>query len=166
MKEQVVVSSKLGDWLLTGDQNFLYAVDLIKGPRPVSKEVFSPVLKLAGQQLQEYFTQQRQVFTIPIKYASTFWQETVWGELLKIPYGEVRSYQALALAGGKPTAARAVGQANHRNPLSIIVPCHRVLAKNGQLVGFGNGIEIQKQLLELEGHRFIQRKTDWYLIQN
>ena len=75
----------------------------------------------------------------------------VWEALTKIPYGEVRSYQEIARAAGNPKACRAVGMANHANPLPILVPCHRVIGKNGKLTGYGGGLEIKKRLLELEG---------------
>lgn len=102
------------------------------------------------QQLEEYFARTRKVFTIPIAPAGTAFQKRVWTELTAIPYGETRSYRQLAVAIGNKSAMRAVGAANGRNPISIIVPCHRVIGTNGTLVGYGGGLERKRFLLDLE----------------
>jgi len=101
-------------------------------------------------QLTEYFARQRTTFTVPIAPAGTPFQLRVWTELTTIPYGETRSYAQLAHAIGKRSAMRAVGAANGRNPISIIVPCHRVIGANGTLVGYGGGLERKRFLLDLE----------------
>lgn len=102
-------------------------------------------------QLREYFARERTTFTIPIAPAGTAFQRRVWTALMAIPYGETRSYAQLADAIGNRSAMRAVGAANGRNPISIIVPCHRVIGSNGTLVGYGGGLARKRFLLELEG---------------
>lgn len=110
----------------------------------------SDLLYEAYTQLQEYFAGKRTQFELPIHNAGTAFQRRVWQELRQIPYGETRSYQDLAVAIGNPRACRAVGQANNKNPLLIINPCHRVIHKNGDITGFGCGTEVKKFLLNLE----------------
>ena len=106
----------------------------------------------AIMQLQEYFKKERKVFDIPLYIEGTDFRKSVWSELSKIPYGEVRSYKDIASAIGCPKAVRAIGQANKSNKIPIIIPCHRVIGKNEKLVGYmGDKIWIQKYLLELEG---------------
>ncbi len=103
------------------------------------------------RELQEYFAGQRREFTFPLDLRGTDFQLACWRALLAIPYGETRSYADIALAVGKPNAFRAVGMANNRNPIAIVVPCHRVIASNGSLCGYGGGLEVKRKLLELEG---------------
>lgn len=104
----------------------------------------------AEKQLHEYLAGNRKEFTIPLDPKGTTFQEAVWKALLAIPYGETRSYRDIAVAIGKPKAVRAVGMANHRNPISFIIPCHRVIGADGSLVGYGGGLEMKKRLLDLE----------------
>ncbi|PAS30562.1 cysteine methyltransferase, partial [Vibrio cholerae] len=101
----------------------------------------------------EYFSGQRTQFELPLAASGTAFQQSVWHALCKIPYGEIWSYQQLAEAIGNPKAVRAVGLANGKNPISIIVPCHRVVGKNGQLTGYAGGLERKAFLLELEQRR-------------
>lgn len=103
------------------------------------------------KQLDEYFLAQRKQFTIPLDLYGTPFQKMVWNELRNIPYGETRSYKDIALALHAAKAVRAVGCANNQNPLSIFIPCHRVIGSNGALVGYGGGLDIKAFLLELEG---------------
>ncbi|MDD4537442.1 MAG: methylated-DNA--[protein]-cysteine S-methyltransferase [Lentisphaeria bacterium] len=109
-----------------------------------------PLLRQACAELHEYFAGDRRVFTLPIQPAGTPFQQSVWIAMRAIPYGDTRSYGELAAAIGKPGAARAVGQACNRNPIAIIIPCHRVLAAHGAPGGFRAGLAIKRQLLELE----------------
>ncbi|MFD1425932.1 O-6-methylguanine DNA methyltransferase [Kroppenstedtia sanguinis] len=111
------------------------------------------------QQLNEYFAGKRQQFDLPIDLYGTAFQKLVWQQLLMIPYGEVRSYKDVAQAMGAPKAVRAVGGANNRNPVSILVPCHRVIGSNGSLVGYGGGLKIKEYLLRLEGALPSQAQT-------
>lgn len=108
------------------------------------------VLNLAKTQLNEYFLGSRKTFDIPLAAQGTSFQIKVWQALTSIPYGETWSYQELANAIGNPKAVRAVGTANGRNPISVIVPCHRVIGKNGQLTGYAGGVERKAYLLKLE----------------
>jgi methylated-DNA-[protein]-cysteine S-methyltransferase len=110
-----------------------------------------PALAACAQQLGEYFARQRRQFDLPLSAAGTSFQKTVWQALAAIPYGELRSYRDIAQVIGKPAAVRAVGAANGRNPLPIVVPCHRVIGSNGSLTGFAGGLGIKTYLLELEG---------------
>ncbi len=103
------------------------------------------------EQLNEYFRKERKQFELPIDLYGTPFQKLVWRKLLEIPYGEVRTYKEVAQAIGAPKAVRAVGGANNKNPVSIVVPCHRVIGSNGSLVGYGGGLHIKEYLLTLEG---------------
>ena len=110
----------------------------------------TPLLKQANDQLHEYFIGQRKSFDLPLAPQGTAFQQKVWKALQDIPYGTVCSYQDIARAIGNAKACRAVGGANNKNPIAIIIPCHRVIGANGSLVGYGGGLEIKRQLLELE----------------
>ncbi len=109
-----------------------------------------PALREAEKQLTEYFSGQRCEFSLPLAAKGTPFQMQVWHALTTIPYGETWSYQDLADAIGNPKAVRAVGLANGKNPISIIVPCHRVIGKNGKLTGYAGGVERKEKLLKLE----------------
>lgn len=101
-------------------------------------------------QINEYFEGKREQFDVPLKCEGTPFQQSVWRQLQKIPYGETRSYQEIAIGIGNEKAVRAVGQANNKNPIMIIIPCHRVIHKNGDITGFACGLEVKQYLLELE----------------
>src|ERR1700726_4706646 len=103
------------------------------------------------RELEEYFAGDRREFSFPLDLRGTDFQLACWKALLDIPYGETRSYAAIARAVGNPAGFRAVGMANHRNPVAIVVPCHRVIASDGTLCGYGGGLEVKRKLLELEG---------------
>ena len=105
------------------------------------------------RQLSEYFAGERQEFDVELEMIGTTWERTVWGALALIPYGETRSYGQIAAEIGQPGAARAVGLANGRNPVSVIVPCHRVIGAGGTLTGYGGGLQRKRQLLDLEAGR-------------
>ncbi|MBA1202653.1 methylated-DNA--[protein]-cysteine S-methyltransferase [Pseudomonas capeferrum] len=111
------------------------------------------VLQEVGRQLQEYFAGQRQRFDLQLDFAGTGFQRDVWAALLTIPFGETRSYGEIARQIGNPSAVRAVGAANGRNPISIIAPCHRVIGASGSLTGFAGGLEAKHYLLALEGRQ-------------
>ena len=112
--------------------------------------VETPLLQEAEEQLNEYFAGVRREFDLPLAAKGTAFQQTVWAQLRKIPYGEVRTYGQLEAALGNPKASRAVGSACHRNPLCIVVPCHRVIGADGSLTGYAEGLDIKEYLLELE----------------
>ena len=109
------------------------------------------LIKQCYQELLEYFNGHRKEFSFPIYYKDTLFRETCYKALQTIPYGKTISYQELANKINKPSASRAVGNAIHHNPLLIVIPCHRIIRKNGDLGGFGAGIDIKIKLLELEG---------------
>jgi methylated-DNA-[protein]-cysteine S-methyltransferase len=107
-------------------------------------------LKKAAVQLMEYLRGKRTVFDVPLAPEGTAFQKQVWDALVKIPYGETSSYGKLAKDIGKPGAARAVGMANNRNPIPVIIPCHRVIGADGSLTGYGGGLPMKEKLLALE----------------
>lgn len=104
-----------------------------------------------ARELSEYFAGKKRDFTFPLDLRGTPFQLKCWRALLSIPYGETRSYADIARGVGKPQAFRAVGMANNRNPIAIVVPCHRVIASDGTLCGYGGGLDVKRKLLELEG---------------
>ena len=110
----------------------------------------TPLIQEAYRQLTEYLIGVRKCFDLPLNPRGTEFQQQVWKALCDIPYGGTRSYKQIAEAIGNPKAVRAVGMANNRNPLLIVIPCHRVIGTNGKLVGFGAGIEKKEYLLKLE----------------
>lgn len=112
-----------------------------------------PILMEAERQLSEYFAGKRTHFELPLEPHGTEFQKKVWGSLQKIPFGKTRSYMEVATAIGSPRACRAVGAATGKNPLSIVIPCHRVVGSNGALTGFGGGLETKATLLALEARR-------------
>jgi methylated-DNA-[protein]-cysteine S-methyltransferase len=109
-----------------------------------------PILVETERQLKEYFEGKRHVFSIPLDMRGTPFQKSVWEALLAIPFGETRTYGGLAKRLGRPSAMRAVGNASGRNPLSIVVPCHRVIGSSGELTGFAGGLKAKARLLKLE----------------
>jgi O-6-methylguanine DNA methyltransferase len=109
------------------------------------------VMRFYVEELEEYFSGQRRNFSFPLDLRGTEFQLACWRALLAIPYGETRSYADIARAVGRPQGFRAIGMANNRNPIAIVVPCHRVIASDGSLCGYGGGLETKRRLLELEG---------------
>ncbi|PLW81008.1 cysteine methyltransferase [Kineobactrum sediminis] len=148
----IIMDSPLGPLQLVSEGEHLVAIHF---PDHHSGEANSsqpePVLKAAKKQLQEYFNGQRRDFSLPLAGKGTPFQQSVWQALRQIPFGEVRSYRDIALAINNPKAVRAVGGANGRNPLPIVVPCHRVIGADGSLTGFGGGLPLKRQLLAIEG---------------
>ena len=149
--------SPVGTLTLIGSDDGLAAI-LWENDRPgrvrrdvVTEDATHPILGETERQLGEYFVGRRRVFDIPLDFAGTEFQKTVWGALLTIPFGETRSYAQIARQIGHPTAVRAVGAANGRNPISIIAPCHRVIGSSGKLTGFAGGLDVKAFLLRLEG---------------
>ena len=122
----------------------------VRDKRPDAIERSTALLKKAAAQMDEYFAGKRRTFDLPLSLSGTAFQLAVWNALLTIPYGETRSYKDIAERIGNPKAVRAVGMANNRNPVSIIVPCHRVIGSDGSLVGYGGGVQMKDFLLRLE----------------
>jgi len=151
-----VINSPVGNLKLVASNKGLVAILWEKdSPRRVrlSELVVNdrhPVLVKTERQLGEYFAGKRKAFSVALDLRGTRFQKDVWEALLAIPYGETRSYGQLAKQLGNPKASRAVGAANGRNPVSIIVPCHRVVGSSGKLTGFAGGLETKAQLLTLE----------------
>jgi len=117
----------------------------------VTFESSASLMRPYVNELEEYFDGKRRDFSFPLDLRGTGFQLACWRALLAIPYGETRSYADIARAVGKPNAFRAVGMANNRNPVAIVVPCHRVIASDGTLCGYGGGLDVKRKLLELEG---------------
>lgn len=111
----------------------------------------TPLLRQAYAQLEEYLAGERRTFALPLAPKGTPFQKRVWQALLEIPYGQTTSYGEIAKKAGSPKGARAVGMANNKNPIAIIIPCHRVIGKNGALVGYGGGLDKKQVLLKIEG---------------
>ncbi len=154
------VESPVGKLTLVASDKGLVAV-LWENDKPtrvrlaqlIEKKSHSVLLE-AERQLKEYFAGKRKSFSIPLDMRGTHFQRSVWEALLAIPFGETRTYGQLAQQVGNPQAARAVGAANGRNPISIIVPCHRVIGSSGKLTGFAGGLETKERLLDMEQERF------------
>ncbi len=123
---------------------------LTRTEEPAADEGRTPLTDLAFQQISEYLNGQRRTFDFPYRLQGTPFQQKVWRALLDIPYGETRTYGEVAAAVGSPKACRAVGMANHQNPIMIAVPCHRVVGASGKLVGYRSGLEMKEALLQLE----------------
>jgi O-6-methylguanine DNA methyltransferase len=145
------MNSPVGPLLLVVSERGLAALEFGAGnvgsAWAESAEKVAPYVR----QLEDYFAGRRRHFDLPLDLRGTDFQKRCWQELLKIPYGETRSYADIARAIGNPTAVRAVGLANGQNPIAIIVPCHRVIGSDGSLTGYGGGLETKRKLLELEG---------------
>jgi methylated-DNA-[protein]-cysteine S-methyltransferase len=148
------INSPIGELLLAGDDAGLHRLDMREGRRPVridpswrrSPGAFPGVTR----QLAQYFDGSRHEFDVPLVLAGNAFELRVWNALCEIPYGETVSYGEIAHRIGEPAAARAVGLANGRNPIALIVPCHRVIGADGSLTGYGGGLERKRYLLDLE----------------
>ncbi len=157
-----VMQSPVGRLLLAGDAHALTYLSFQDGRHPINPDpqwTYSETpFQQPIQQLKEYFSGKRKTFTIKLASKGTPFQQEVWQALLSIPYGQTLSYGQIAQAIGKPKAVRAVGAANGQNPVSIIVPCHRVIGSNGKLVGYGGGLSIKEALLTHENtHRPLRK---------
>jgi methylated-DNA-[protein]-cysteine S-methyltransferase len=138
-------------WIeIKGSENGVLSVKFVDQPK--SEFATRTILEMAIRQISEYFMGTRRTFDLPLAMHGTNFQRQVWGQLMTIPYGKVATYQEIAKAIGRPQAIRAVGAANARNPISIIVPCHRVIGKDGSLTGYGGGIWRKEWLLRHEGY--------------
>lgn len=148
------IDSPLGEILIGGEEDGLSLVHFQHGRRP--KRVGADwtradeALREPRRQLEAYFAGELEQFDLPLRPRGTPFQQTVWQELARIPYGETTTYGELAAKIGRPTASRAVGAANGRNPIAIVIPCHRVIGRNGKLTGYYGGIDLKEKLLTLE----------------
>lgn len=144
----MIYHSPVGELAISFEDGAVTALQRVT--EPVTVSAATDLTAEVFRQLDEYFAGMRRDFDFPIRLHGTLFQEKVWAALRTIPYGETRSYRDIAAAIGKPKACRAVGMANHRNPICIVVPCHRVIGAGGALVGYGGGLDMKKGLLELE----------------
>jgi methylated-DNA-[protein]-cysteine S-methyltransferase len=156
VNRSVTISSPIGSLLLVAEGERLLeirflTVERAQAPDPAGVEGDTAVLREARSQLGAYFAGELRDFDLPLAPRGTPFQLAVWEALLDIPYGETWSYADLARRLDRPTATRAVGAANGRNPLPIVVPCHRVIGADGSLTGYGGGLPIKRKLLRLEG---------------
>lgn len=149
--QQLLCESPIGPLTLSAEGNALAAVDF--GDTRVSGDASAPVLEQTAGELAEYFAGGRKTFDVPLAPEGTDFQKAVWAALQTIPYGETATYGEIAAKVGKPGAAIAVGQANSRNPIPILIPCHRVIGADGKMVGYAGGIHIKEALLAIEGVR-------------
>lgn len=157
------IDTPIGALRIAGDESGLREIafahrageppaDWIEAPEPPDD-----LLARATTQLREYFAGRRREFDLPLAPETTPFQARVLAELVRVPYGETMSYGELARRLGNPAASRAVGMANGRNPIPIVIPCHRVIGADGKLTGYGGGLEIKRQLLELESRSIGER---------
>lgn len=144
---QTYYKSEIGWIEIKGNEDAIISVLFVEAP---NKEEINPVLESCKQQVQEYFEGTRRTFTVPLSAKGTEFQTAVWDALKTIPYGETASYFDIATKIGNPKAVRAIGNANSKNPMSILVPCHRIIGKNKALVGYAGGLWRKKWLLTHE----------------
>mgnify|MGYP000055682915 CR=1 FL=1 len=158
MKNLFFYDTELGRIGIAEENSFITDLYFISEKVPKDAQISeTPLIKEAAKQLAEYFEGKRKCFVLPLAPKGTEFQLKVWNELQKIPYGMTLSYREVAKRVGNEKACRAVGMANNRNPIPIIIPCHRVIGSNGELVGYGGGLHIKMRLLELEKAFVISR---------
>jgi methylated-DNA-[protein]-cysteine S-methyltransferase len=151
------LSSPLGKLLLAGGEEGLRYLAFENGWYPIvpardwKRDDRFPLFSRVERELRRYFAGTLRSFSVPLAPGGTPFQLRVWRALLRVPYGKTLTYTELARRAGRPAAVRAAGAANARNPISILIPCHRVLGRNGSLTGYGGGLEAKRTLLELEG---------------
>ncbi|RPH95193.1 methylated-DNA--[protein]-cysteine S-methyltransferase [candidate division KSB1 bacterium] len=146
------VPSPVGKIRIFADEDALTYVDISgECPRPKGNPARNDVLRKAEKQFAEYFAGKREEFDLPLSFEGTEFQKKVWKALQRIPFGQTRTYGQIAKSLKSPAASRAVGTACGRNPLSIVIPCHRVVGSNGSLTGFGGGLAMKEWLLKHEG---------------
>ena len=151
MERSVRLDTPVGPVTVTATERAVTAVRFgAAGPAVGQAGDLPPVLRQAVEELREYFAGERREFTLPLAPAGTPFQQQVWTALREIPYGATCSYRRIAERIGRPKACRAVGMANNRNPIAIVVPCHRVVGASGAVVGYAAGLEVKEKLLALE----------------
>jgi methylated-DNA-[protein]-cysteine S-methyltransferase len=145
----IYVPSPIGCLRVSGSEKGICEIQFCDKPGPESKEI-PACLHQAGRQIEEYFQGRRLDFDLPLDLRGTAFQRKIWAALLEVPCGRTASYGAIARAVGRPKSSRAVGGANHSNPLAVIVPCHRIIGGDGRLTGYGGGLWRKQWLLEHE----------------
>ncbi|WP_278246099.1 methylated-DNA--[protein]-cysteine S-methyltransferase [Clostridium hydrogeniformans] len=144
------MESPIGILKITANKDSIIGIEFLKDNKK-DEASGNKIIVMAKTQLGEYFKGERKEFTVPLDIVSgTEFQKRVWKALKNIPYGKVATYKDIAIEVGNPKASRAIGNANNKNPLSVIIPCHRVIGSNGALVGYEGGLSVKKYLLELE----------------
>ena len=149
--DELLHDSPAGMLVLAADDAGMTSVRLLRAGEAVPQESDMPLLREARAQLRAYFARELRTFDLPLHAQGTPFERAVWQQLACIAYGDMRSYGLIAAALGRPKAARAVGRACGRNPLLIVVPCHRVVGASGRLAGFAAGLPVKRTLLTLEG---------------
>lgn len=152
MKNTAVFQTILGKVVISEQDGAVTELFFAKDTQYIGNNRITPLLKEAQKQLLEYFSGTRRTFDLKLAAKGTEFQKTVWNTLQEIEYGETRSYKQVAEMIGRPEASRAVGMANSKNPILIITPCHRIIGSDGKLVGYAGGLEIKKNLLEMENN--------------
>lgn len=147
--DKAIIKSKIGNLMLISENEKLVEIKFVYDENLIEPK--TEILKETKKQLDEYFNGERKNFSIPFEIKTTEFMSKVYRALIQIPYGTTVTYKDIAKTVGNEKAVRAVGMANHKNKIPIIIPCHRVIGKNGKLVGFAGGIDLKQKLLELEG---------------
>jgi len=145
-----IYDSPYGDIVIESDGKAITGIKTKSKTKPGGKKEASTLTNVAAKQLEEYFSGKRKRFDLPLNPVGTDFQCSVWKALQDIPYGKTKTYKEIAKAIGNTKACRAVGMANNKNPIWIVIPCHRVIGADGSLTGYGGGINMKKRLLELE----------------
>lgn len=150
MKASYICEFSIGRLIIMEEDGAITRIELAEQQSGDNDGWETPLIKSAAAQLREYFSGRRRQFDLPLAPKGTPFQKKVWAALCEIPYGETRTYGQIAEKVGNPKASRAVGMANHNNPIMIVIPCHRVIGANGSLTGYAGGLSVKQQLLDLE----------------
>jgi methylated-DNA-[protein]-cysteine S-methyltransferase len=143
--------TQIGNILIEEENGFITRLELSVDNKELDRNRdSSTLLEKAFDELYEYLAGNLKKFTLPLKPSGTEFQRKVWSELLKIPYGKTATYKDIAIRTGNSRAVRAVGMANNKNPIAIMIPCHRVIGSNGKLVGYAGGVDLKQKLLNME----------------
>lgn len=145
-----IYESPVGPLTILADRTGIRAIKFGADEKVKASGTANEMTRWAVKELEEYFQRKRKEFTVPCAPQGTDFQKRVWRALCRIPYGETRTYKEIAVEAENPRASRAVGMANHRNPIPIIIPCHRVIGADGKLTGYAGGLEVKEFLLNLE----------------
>jgi len=163
MKKLFYYNTAVGKIGIAEEYGFITNLYFMNMKQPLNaKQYETDVLKEAFIQLCEYFGGKRKEFDLPLNPKGTNFQQTVWSELLTIPFGKIKTYKDIAVAIGKPNSMRAVGNACNKNPIPIIIPCHRIISATDKLTGYIGGLSLKEDLLDLEKTNIQQHKSQLY----
>ncbi len=151
MKDFAIYETKMGYFMIKHENEHLVYLKKLHDENITDFGTKTELTDTVYTQLLEYFDGKRKRFDVPYQMNGTDFQKKVWSALCDIPYGETRSYKEIAMAVGNPKASRAIGMANNKNPITVIVPCHRVIGTSGKLVGYAGGLTMKEYLLKMEG---------------